>query len=184
MTLFHSESLRFSRVPSTRDCLVRSGRHVLHGPSAPCQGVHPSQACKSREIGVVGMDRGLQLHGDRGDVGIGHEWRDQRPCSGERREDIEMPWARLKGIDRRKGQPRPHVGQCQSRSHRLCHDAAAGHDAEEPDRHDPGKADGFAATEQSLSPGAGLRVVGGFRVVGIHEQVDVRDHHDADQPCA
>jgi hypothetical protein len=27
-------------------------------------------------------------------------------------------------------------------------------------------------------------VVGGFRVVGIHEQVDVRDHHDADQPCA
>jgi len=71
------------------------------------------------------------------------------------------------------------MGQRSRSFHRLHHHHPAGEDPQKPQGHDPGDADGLVAAHRVLPPLPGAGVMGCRGVIGVDEQIQIRNDHES-----
>ena len=145
----------------------------------PSEGVAPSEAGKAAEVGVVGVNLGLVLHGYGGYVRVGHQ---VRADAGRDEISPEVDQVAGPGVDRDhvgEQEPLPDAVHRFRRGCRLDQHPGVRHQPHEAGRHHPGNAHSLRAVDQAFPPESCRIVIRRSVVVGIYQQVQVRDYQAA-----
>ncbi len=141
--------------------------------------VAPAEAGEAAEVGVVGLDLSLMLHGDSGDVAVGHQI-SADSCGGEVSPEVgQVVGSGIYRGDVGELEPLVHVVNGLPGGSRAGEHFGVSHQPYEARRHHPQGSYSLCAVDQVFSPAPGGVVQGSPVVVGVDEQIEVGDNHRA-----
>ena len=117
------------------------------------------------------------LDGQGGEMSIGRQVSAHSGRVEEALEDHEMARARVKTLNMLAREPLAYPCQRRLRRQGQLEHRGMGHQADEPEDHNPRNADGLPTRHQAFPPFARRAVSRRFLVVGEYEKVDVGDDH-------
>ena len=120
---------------------------------------------------------GLFLDGQGGYVSVGCHVSRRSQLFQKMEEDDGKVFSWFEDNDGRLVQPASHASRCLGDGHGVFQDAGVGHETNETAHHDPGNPDGFSVIDFNFPPILCGNVLWSGRVVGVNEEVDIRDYH-------
>lgn len=145
--------------------------------NARLERVAPAEAGEAAEVGVAGVEFGLVFDGEGGDVGVGDQVAaDARGSESATHEDEVLP-AGVQGRD--VGCAKPQVDEVQRllNCRRMLTQTRMRQQAYESNRDYPRDPNSFRPVEQPFPPMAGRTVKGRAVVLGVEQQIDLRNDH-------
>src|SRR5579862_630999 len=150
------------------------------GQPAACDAgdrIEPPQAGEPEEIRVGGVEDGIVLDGERGDLRVRHE-------IARRAERLQQPKDLFNLAEEgfqnpRDGLSQPGANMCRRfrGSHRRLKYAGVRRDADETEYHHRRQADRLVPRQTLLPPRRRFLVKGGVGVVRVDQEVDIGDNH-------
>lgn len=141
--------------------------------------IHPPQSRKPRHVGVGRVKLGLVFDCQGGKMRV----RSQIPRSARRLEkteqDVSVTNSGMYQHCLWLSEPRPDPRAGAHRVERIVEYPRAGGDANKSQDRDPWKTDAFRTVHQVFPPFSRRLVTAGQRIVGVHQQIDVRNDHRA-----
>ncbi len=155
-----------------RKALQHSGRRLPSG-----DWIFPTESRKSRKVCVATVHFRLFLNGQGGNMSIGCQVSRRSQLFQKMEEDDGKVSSWFQDNDGRLVQPASDASRCLSDWHGVFQYTRVGHETNEAAHHDPWYPDGLSVIDFNFPPFLCGSVLWSGSVVGVNEEVDIRDYH-------